>query len=139
MHFLRRLVVGEAARLERGYAGAVLAPLVLPEGLAGAVVRQPVRLHVREQVVVAERLQDRGDVGVGAAAVARRVVRTVAVVRPQPVDRPAVVRSDRGVRVPELRLQERTPRVVEAAQVGDCRRVVARELVRARARLRVAS
>ena len=84
-YFLGGLVLGVAFGLERGNAGAVFGPLVVPEGLVVALVVLPVGLHEGEGVVCAEGLQDRGDIGVGAGRVAVGVVGAVAAV--WPVDR----------------------------------------------------
>jgi hypothetical protein len=116
--FFSRLVIGVAARIEGGDAGAVLAPLVLPEGLVVALVVLPVLLHVRQGLVGARGLQDFGDVGVGAARVAVGFVGAVAVVGPQAVQGPGVVRACGGIGVPELGLQEGAAGGVEAAEVG---------------------
>ena len=115
--FLGRLVVGVAGRVEGGDAGAVLAPLVLPEGLVVALVVLPVLLHDLEGLVGAGGLQDLGDVGVGAARVAVGFVGAVAVVRPQAVQGPGVVWAGWRVCVPELGLQEGAAGGVEAAEV----------------------
>jgi hypothetical protein len=115
--FLGRLVVGVAARVEGGDAGAVLAPLVLPEGLVVALVVLPVLLHDFKSFIRAGGLQDFGDVGVGAARVAVGFVGAVAVVGPQAVEGPAVVRAGWRVCVPELGLEEGAAGGVEAAEV----------------------
>lgn len=83
-HLLLARVVGVAARVEGADAGAVLSPLVLPKRLVVPLVVLPVGVHVVEQVRLAVRRQDVGDVGVGAVRVAVRVVRPVAVVWPCP-------------------------------------------------------
>jgi hypothetical protein len=46
-------VVVVALRLERADAGAVLAPLVLPEGLIIALVVFPIGVHVGQKVILA--------------------------------------------------------------------------------------
>lgn len=79
--FLGR-VVGVAARLNGVDTGTVLAPLMLPELLVAAVVTDPVRLHIREQIGTVLRGQDVGNVGVCARRIAARLVGTVAVVGP---------------------------------------------------------
>jgi hypothetical protein len=115
--FLGGLVVGVAGRVEGGDAGAVLAPLVLPEGLVVALVILPVLLHDFKSFIGAGGLQDVGDVGVGAARVAVGFVGAVTVVGPQAVQSPGVVWAGWGVCVPELCLEEGAAGGVEAAEV----------------------
>ena len=57
-------------------------PFVLPECLIVALVVLPVRVHVRQEVSLAEGLKDLGDVGVGARGIAVGIEGSVAVVRP---------------------------------------------------------
>lgn len=59
----------------------MLAPLVLPEYLVTAVIRYPVGVHVVEQILAVEGLQDGGNVRVGAAVIAVGLIGAVAVVR----------------------------------------------------------
>jgi hypothetical protein len=113
--FFGGLVVGVADRVEGGDAGAVLAPLVLPEGLVVAFVVFPVLLHDFQGLVGAGGLQDFGDVGVGAARVAVGFVGAVAVVGPEAVEGPGIIWAGWGVGVPELRLEESSSGGVEAA------------------------
>jgi hypothetical protein len=54
-----------ARRVESAEAGGVLAELVAPEARVVLVLRDPVRVHVLEQIVAAERFQERADVGAG--------------------------------------------------------------------------
>ena len=75
-------VVGVAGRVEGRDAGAVFAPLVLPEGLVVALVVFPVLLHHGQGVVGARGAQDFGDVFVGAARVAVGFVGAVTVIGP---------------------------------------------------------
>ena len=75
-------VVGVAGRVEGRDAGAVFAPLVLPEGLVVALVVLPVLLHHGQGVVGARGAQDFGDVFVGAARVAVGFVGAVTVIGP---------------------------------------------------------
>ena len=79
--FLGR-VVGVAARVDSVDTGTVLAPLMLPKLLVAAVVVDPVRLHIREQIGTVLRSQDIGNVGVCARGVAAGLVGTIAVVWP---------------------------------------------------------
>lgn len=81
-HFLLRLVIGVAGRLDRVQTGAVLAPFVLPEGLVVPVDVNPVLVHVGEELGAILRLQDLGDIGVGAAGVTVGLVGAVTVVGP---------------------------------------------------------
>lgn len=60
----------------------MLAPLMLPELLVAAIVTDPVRLHVREQIGTVLRGQDIRNVGVCARGVATGLVGTIAVVGP---------------------------------------------------------
>ena len=80
--FLLRGVVGVAVRVEGADAGAVLAPLVLPEGLVVAAVVGPVGAHVGQEGVAAVGLEDLRDVGVLPALVAVLVVVPVAEIWP---------------------------------------------------------
>lgn len=80
---LLRGVVDVAGRVEGGDAGAVLAPLVLPEGLVVAAVVLPVGFHVGEERGAAVGGQDGADVGVLSGFVAVLAVRAVAVVWPE--------------------------------------------------------
>jgi hypothetical protein len=80
--FFGGLVLGVALWLERADAGAVLGPLVVPEGLVLALVVFPVCLHEGESVVCAKGLQDRRDVRVGARGVAVGVVGAITAVGP---------------------------------------------------------
>lgn len=80
-HLVRGAVAGVALGVQRADARAVLAPLVLPEGLVVALVVLPVRLH-RPERAGGPLLQDRGDVGVLPALVAVLLVRPVAVIGP---------------------------------------------------------
>lgn len=63
----------------------MLTPLVLPEGLVGAVVVWPVCVHVAEQFRV-RLLNDGGDVGVLPALVTKLLVCAIAVIRPETVN-----------------------------------------------------
>ena len=81
-HLLLRHVIGVAAWFQRADAGAVLAPLVLPEALVVALVVLPVGVHVGEEVRGPCGRDDGGDVGVGARGVTVGVVGAVAVVGP---------------------------------------------------------
>lgn len=77
-----RLVVIITRRIERADAGSVLVPLVLPEGLVIALIILPVGVHVREQVRLAERVEDSSYVGVFARRVTVGIICAVAMVRP---------------------------------------------------------
>lgn len=79
-HLFGGLVVGVAGRVQSRHAGAVLAPLVLPERLCRARVGGPVRVHVVQKIRLAIRLKDGGDVGVGTAAITVGFIRAIAVV-----------------------------------------------------------
>lgn len=59
----------------------MLAPLVFPEHLVRAVIGDPVGVHVVEQTLPVEGLQDGGDVRVGATVIAVGLIGAVAVVR----------------------------------------------------------
>lgn len=60
----------------------MLAPLVLPEVLRGAAVRQPVSVHELQEVGLPGVLEDLGDAAVGRGEVAELWVRAVAEVGP---------------------------------------------------------
>lgn len=112
------LVVVEAFGLERGNTCSVLVKLVLPETLVVALVILPVRVHVRQHVGLACRLENLGNVGVLPRRVAELLVRAITVIGPQAVQRPRSVGAGRsGSRVPELREEEMTTRRVGAACV----------------------
>ena len=87
-NLLLGLVVGIARWVKGADACAVLAPLMLPEGVVIVVVVLPVGLHVVEQRRLAKGGQDTGDIGVGAAGVAVGIVRAVTVIRPQTMNGP---------------------------------------------------
>lgn len=99
--------------------GAMLGPLVLPEGLCGTRVALPVRIHVADKILLASRIENIGNVGVRAAGVTARLIRAIAVVWPETVDGPRVRRSNNRVGVPELSLEKSTSGSVEAAKIGD--------------------
>jgi hypothetical protein len=139
-------VVGVAARFDRVDAGAVLAPLVLPEGLVVAVDVHPVLVHVCQQLAAALLLQDVGDIGVAPRRVTVGLVRAIAVVGPvngqfwgstaieprdlpQTVDSPRVGRTGGWVGIPELRLKQGATGVVVAAGRGLGRAVAAKGVV----------
>ena len=79
---MRGDVVGVAGGVEGADAGAVFAPLVLPEGFVVAAVVFPVDGHVVKQVVAVEVFEDPGDVFVLAFLVAELLVGSVAFVGP---------------------------------------------------------
>ena len=81
----------------------MLVPLVRPKRLVVIRVALPVRVHEFDELRLPLPGEDLADVGVLAARIAVLLVRPVAVVRPQAMDRPRVVRADVGLRVPELR------------------------------------
>ena len=81
-HLLRGHVVGVAGGVEGADAGAVFAPLVLPEGLVGALVVFPVDGHVVQEVVAVKVGEDLRYVGVLAGGVAELLVGAVAFVGP---------------------------------------------------------
>jgi len=95
---------------------SVMTPLTFHIGTYSAV-RCPVCVHVIKQVLSTKALQDLGDVGVFAGRIAVLLVGSVAVVRPETVDRPAVVRASGRVGVPELRLQDQATWRLETACV----------------------
>ena len=84
------VAVAVARGLKGADAGAVLAPLVLPELLVVALVVLPVLVHVVERVAGVVGLEDLGDVGVSAIRVTLRRVGAVAVVGPETVNGPRV-------------------------------------------------
>ena len=86
-HLLRGDVVGVAGGVEGADAGAVFAPLVLPERLVVAPVVFPVYGHVVQEVVAVEVLEDLRDVLVLAGFVAELLVGSVAFVGPDGHDR----------------------------------------------------
>jgi hypothetical protein len=81
-NLLGRCVVTVALWLQCRNASSVLGPLVLPERLVIALVVFPVCLHIGEEIRLAERLDDGGDVRVSAGRVTVRIVCAVASVRP---------------------------------------------------------
>ena len=93
-------------------------PLVLPEGLAALIVRLPVRVHVGHGIGLASILEQSGDVFVGARAVTVLVVAAVAVVGPEAVDGPGIIRAGHWVSVPELNLLDQAVWAADAACVG---------------------
>lgn len=58
-HLLSSRVAGIAARLEGANACTVLVPLVAPERRVVAALVFPVRLHVRKDIALPERSQER--------------------------------------------------------------------------------
>lgn len=124
-HLLCGHVVGVAGCIKGANAGAVLAPFVFPERLVVAPIVLPVYGHVVQQVVAVEMFEDLGYVLVLSGFVAVLLVGSVAFVRPQAVYCPVVCWTRSRVGVPELRLQQKTAGVVEAAGVGDGAFVVA--------------
>lgn len=81
-NFFLRGVVSVAGWLQGRIACAVLAPLVLPEGLVLALVIFPVCVHVTQQICLAEGLEDTGDIGVLARLIAKLRIGPIAKVRP---------------------------------------------------------
>jgi hypothetical protein len=118
-------VVGVAAGLEGGIAGTVGTPLVLPEGLSALIIGLPVGVHVGDEIGLAGVLEEGGDVGVGTRAVAVLVIAAVAVVGPETVDGPRIIRAGDRVGIPELDLLDEAVRTADAAGVR--RRAAARE------------
>lgn len=130
-----RLVVIIARRIERADAGSVLVPLVLPEGLVIALIILPVGVHVREQVRLAERVEDSSYVRIFARRVTVGIIGAIAMVRPQAMDCPRISRAWKckraskraeeawqivtgaGVCVPELGEKQLSTGSIEAAQV----------------------
>ena len=86
--FFLRGVICVAFGVKGADAGAVLAPLVLPEAFVVAVHVFPVGVHVGQEIGLARRLQDLRDVCVCATGVAVGVIGPVAVIGPEPVDGP---------------------------------------------------
>ena len=76
-------VVDVAVCVERGYAGAMFALFVLPEGFVVAALVFPVSFHVRKEGGAAVRAKDGADVFVLAVFVAVLVVGAVAMVWPR--------------------------------------------------------
>lgn len=85
-----RLVVIIARGIEGADAGSVLAPLVLPERLVIALIIFPVGVHVREQVRLAERVENGSYVGVFARWVTVGIIGAVTTVWPQAMDCPRI-------------------------------------------------
>lgn len=75
-------MLGVAFGLEGRDAGAVLGPLVVPEGFVLALVVFPVGGHVGEEVGGAEGVENRADVGVGARRVTACIEAAIAAVGP---------------------------------------------------------
>lgn len=138
------LVVIIARRIEGADASSVLAPLVLPERLVITLIILPVRVHVREKVCLAERVEDSSYVGVLARWVTVGIICAVTTVWPEAMDCPRISRAwgckwalkrteearmiitGAGVCVPELGEQQLPSGSIEAAQVSlDCRVVAA--------------
>ena len=93
--FFLGLVVGVTGRVERGDAGAVFVPFVIPQALIVVTEVFPVHTHVGKQVGGAEGLENGRDVAVGARIIAVGVVTTVAQIGPQAVDSPVSPREQR--------------------------------------------
>lgn len=79
-------------------------PLMVPKGLIGLIVRDPIRLHEVQRIGIACSLEDLCDVLICARFVAVLRVGAIAVVWPQAVNRPGVGWAGDGVGVPELNL-----------------------------------
>lgn len=75
-----------AVRVNGVDASTMLAPLVRPERLIVSVNINPVIIHVFEQIILALRLQDIGDIGVRASRIAARLVCAVTVIGPDYVN-----------------------------------------------------
>lgn len=141
-----RLVVVIARRIEGADTGSVLAPLVLPERLVIALIILPVGVHVREQVRLAERVENGSYVGVFARWITVGIIRAVATVWPQAMNCPCINRAwgckrmlkradearqivtGAGGCVPELGEKQLSSGSIEAAQVGYGSCVVAAQL-----------
>lgn len=120
-----RGVVRVAAGFQGRVAGAVVRPLVFPEGLGALVVGLPVFLHEAQGVGLTGILEESGDVLVVPRAVAVLIVAAVAIVGPEAVDSPGIVGASHWVRIPELDLLDQAVRAADAA--GICRRTAAGE------------
>lgn len=82
--FLSR-VIGVAAWVQGTDAGAMFAPLMLPETLIIPLIILPIRVHVIEKVSLAIRRDDVGYVGVCTVRIAVGVVCPITVVWPSPI------------------------------------------------------
>lgn len=78
-----RVGVAVAGRRERVDAGAVFVPLVLPEVLGAAPVRQPVLVHIVQQLRLLGLPQNLGDVAVMRCSIAELLIRPVASIWPK--------------------------------------------------------
>jgi hypothetical protein len=90
---------------------------MIPKRLIRLIVRQPIRLHEVQRSRRARRLQDLRDIRVCTGGIAHFLVGTVAVVRPEAVDRPTVCGACDGIRIPKLYLLEETAGGLVAAGV----------------------
>lgn len=93
-------------------------PLVLPKGLIALIIGQPVILHEAQSVILASVLEEGSDVLVGTRAVTVLTVGAVAVVGPEAVDSPRIIRTGHWVGIPKLNLLDQAVWAADTASVG---------------------
>jgi len=96
----------------------MLPKLMLPKTLIITLIILPICLHIRQQIIASLALQDRRDVCVFPGSIAVLLVRAVAVIGPETMDRPRINWTRRRVIVPVLRLEECATGGIEAARIG---------------------
>lgn len=88
---------------------------MLPETLIITILILPIRIHIIQQLRPTLRFQNLRNILIRARLIAIRLIRAIAIIRPEPMDGPGIVGSRGGVGVPELSLEEKTAGRVEAA------------------------